>query len=83
MSIRLQVVVSENEFDSIRDVARVRGMTATEWVRETLGKACCHVAASDVDRKLAAIRDAERHHYPTADMDQMLSEIERDSCEEG
>jgi len=83
MSIRLEVVVSEEEFDSIRTVARDQGMTTTGWVREVLGMACCHVASREVDRKLAAIRYAERHQYPTADMDQMLFEIKRDSCEDG
>ena len=83
MSICLEVVVSEEEFDSIRHVAREKGMSITEWVRETLGKACRHVASCDVDRKLAAIRNAERHQYPTADMDEMLFEIKRFSCEDG
>ncbi|MCK5375912.1 MAG: hypothetical protein KAJ97_02445 [Acidobacteria bacterium] len=33
--------------------------------------------AGDAERKLAAIRAADRHGYPTADIDLMLGEIER------
>lgn len=29
-----------------------------------------------IDRKLAAIRAAARHEFPTADIDRMLNEIE-------
>ena len=77
MSIRLQVVMSEDELDAVRAAARERGMTVSEWVRETIRDARRKVAGGDVERKLAAIRAADRHGYPTADIDQMLAEIER------
>ena len=83
MSICLEVVVSEEEFDSIRYAAREKGMSITGWVRKTLAKACCHVAVGDGTRKLAAIRAATEFNFPTADIDQMLSEIEPHSCEDG
>jgi hypothetical protein len=31
----------------------------------------------DLDAKLRAIRDAARHEFPTADIDQMLDQTER------
>ena len=65
------------ELDSIRAAARERGMTVSEWVRETLREARRKVSDGDADRKLAAIRAADRHAYPTADIDQMVAEIER------
>ena len=77
MSIRLQVVMSEAELDAVRAAASERGMTVSEWVRETLRNARRRVAAGDAERKLAAIRAADRHGYPTADIDVMLGEIER------
>jgi hypothetical protein len=52
-------------------------MTVSEYVRETLREARRKVASGDAERKLAAIRAADRHAYPTADVDQMLGEIER------
>jgi hypothetical protein len=77
MSIRLQVVMNEDELDAVRAAARERGLTVSEWVRETLREARSKVASGDAERKLAAIRAADRHAYPTADIDQMLGEIER------
>lgn len=77
MSIRLQVVMDQDELEAIRAAARVRGMTVSEYVRETLREARRKVASGDTERKLAAIRAADRHGYPTADIDQMLGEIER------
>ncbi len=77
MSTRLQVVMSETELDAVRAAARERGMTVSEWVRESLREARSKVASGDAERKLAAIRAADRHGYPTADIDQMLAEIER------
>lgn len=77
MSIRLQVVMEEEELDAIRASARARGVTVSEFVRETLREARRKVATGDTERKLAAIRAADRHAYPTADIDQMLGEIER------
>jgi hypothetical protein len=77
MSIRLQVVMDQDELDAIRAAARERGVTVSEFVRETLREARRKVASGDTERKLAAIRAADRHAYPTADIDQMLGEIER------
>jgi uncharacterized membrane protein len=77
MSIRLQVVMDNAEHDAIRAAARERGMTVSEWVRETLREARQKVATGDAERKLAAIRAADRLAYPTADIDQMVAEIER------
>jgi uncharacterized protein (DUF1778 family) len=69
--------MDQDEFELIRAAARERGMTVSEFVRETLREARRKVASGDTERKLAAIRAADRHAYPTADIDQMLGEIER------
>lgn len=77
MSTRLQIVMDQEEMEAIRAAAHERGMTVSEFVRETLREARRKVASGDTERKLAAIRAADRHAYPTADIDQMLGEIER------
>jgi hypothetical protein len=77
MSIRLQVVMDREELEAIRAAARERGMTVSEFVRETLREARRKVASGDTKRKLSALRAGDRHAYPTADIDQMLGEIER------
>ena len=69
--------MENSELDSIRAAARERGMTVSEWVRETLREARREVSDGDAERKLAAIRAADRLAYPTADIDQMVAEIER------
>ena len=83
MSIRLQVVMENTELEAIRAAALERGMTVSEWVRETLREARRKVSDGDAERKLAAIRAADRHAYPTADIDQMIAEIERGYGESG
>lgn len=61
----------------IQRAARARRMTVAEWVRQALRAARRHEPSGDADRKLAAIRQAARYTFPTADMDQMLDDIER------
>lgn len=77
MSIRLQVVLDEAEMDAIREDARSHGMTVSEWVRKTLRNARRESSPQEPARKLAAVRAAARHDFPTADIEHMLNEIER------
>lgn len=76
MSKRLQVVMSEEEYREIREAAERRRLTVSEWVRRTLRRARSEEPSSAVGSKLEAVRAAVRHDYPTADMPQMLREIE-------
>jgi hypothetical protein len=76
MSKRLQVVLDEREWNEIADAAKRRGQTVSEWVRVALRAA--RRSESTVEQKLAAIRAAVRIDGPTADIDQILAEIERD-----
>lgn len=77
MSKRLQVLLEEDELREIRKVARARRMTVAEWVRGAMRDARSAEPATPPERKLAAVRAASRHAFPTADIDQMLAEIER------
>ena len=77
MSKRLQVVLDDAEFAVIRDVASSEGKTVSEWVRTVLREARRGLPAGDQARKLAAVRAAARHDFPTADVDHMLAEIEQ------
>ena len=69
--------MDEQELEAIRAAALERGMSVSEWVRVTLHEARRKRSGGDADRKLAAIRAADRHAYPTADIDDMVAEIER------
>jgi hypothetical protein len=77
MTQRLQVLMDEREFAEIRAIARRHRLTVAEWVRQALRQARQGEPAGDPRRKLAVVREAARHAYPTADIGQMLAEIER------
>ena len=77
MTKRLQVLLDEPEWREVKRAARARRLTVAEWVRQALRAARRQEPSRDLDRKLDAVRAASRHAFPTADMDQMLAEIER------
>lgn len=77
MSKRLQVLFDEGEWREIRQAARSHGLTVSEWVRRTLRDARRREPRGDPEIKLDVVRAAARHAFPTADVEQMLDEIER------
>ena len=76
MSKRLQVVMDDREWKEIAAAAKRRGQTVSEWVRSTLRSARRSDGAGTAEKKLATIRSAVRMNGPTADIDEMLNEIE-------
>ncbi len=72
---RLQVLLDEEEYQEIQGVARRQRMTVAEWVRQAL-RAARGYQYGVAQTKLRAIADASRHRYPTADIEDMLGEIE-------
>jgi hypothetical protein len=52
-------------------------MTIAEWVRQALAAARRYEPLGDAGKKLDVIREAARQEYPTADVDEMLAQIER------
>ena len=77
MAKRLQVIVQDPEYRDIQRAARLRRMTIAEWVRQALVQARKSEPSREVASKLEVIRAAARMDFPTADIDQMLQEIER------
>jgi hypothetical protein len=76
MSKRLQVLLEDGEYRELQRIARGRALTLSEWARQTLREASWRAPTGQAERKLATIRAAARHSFPTADIDQMLREIE-------
>ena len=76
MSKRLQVVLEDRELREIRQAARRSGLTVSEWVRQAMRQARRTATDRDPARKLAVIRAAAQHSFPTADIERMLEEIE-------
>jgi predicted 2-oxoglutarate/Fe(II)-dependent dioxygenase YbiX len=77
MSKRLQVLLEERELKEIQRIARGQRTTVAEWVRKALREARQQEPLGDAGRKLAVVRAAALHSYPTADIDEMLQEIEQ------
>jgi hypothetical protein len=77
MSKRLQVLLADEEMSDIRILAQREQLTVGEWVRRTLREARTHRSVKDPAAKLEAIRRAVEYNFPTADIDQMLREIEQ------
>ena len=77
MSKRLQVLLPDAEMDEIRRMARREHIPVGEWVRRALRLARSGQSPGDPERKLKAIRKAATYSFPTADIEQMLDDIER------
>ena len=77
MAKRLQVILQDPEYREIQRMARSRHMSIAEWVRAALKAARQREPLGNAGKKLDVIRAAARHDYPTADVDEMLTQIER------
>lgn len=76
MSKRLQVILDDEEWEEIRDVAQNQRLSVSEWVRRTLRQARRRLPEGERGRKLDALRAAVRHSFPTGTVERMLAEIE-------
>jgi hypothetical protein len=71
------VLLEEAELQDVREAARRQGISVSEWVREALREARRRESRGDLDEKVRAIRAAARHDFPTADVDEMIEQIEQ------
>lgn len=76
MSKRLQVLLPDQEMSDIQRLAKREHLTVGKWVRRALRDACAGRPAAEAETKLKAVRRAARHSFPTAELRQMLKEIE-------
>ncbi len=77
MSKRLQVLLPDQEMTEIQRFARRERVTVGEWVRRVLREARMRQPVNEPEAKLKAVRKASQFSFPTADIEQMLSEIEQ------
>lgn len=75
MSKRLQVLLPDKEMAEIRRIARRQELSVGEWVRRSL-RAARSQESKSIEAKLEAIREAAKLSFPTADIRQMIEEIE-------
>ena len=76
MAKRLQVILQDPEYREIQRAAKTQHMSVAAWVRQALAIARRRDPIGDPGKKLDAVRAAARHLYPTADIEDMLAEIE-------
>jgi hypothetical protein len=60
----------------IKRLARRERLTVGEWVRRTLREARTLRPIHEPEAKIEAVRRAAQYSFPTADVAQMLKEIE-------
>ena len=77
MSKRLQVLLPDQEMTDIQRLARRVRLTVGDWVRRPLREARAQKPVNDSEAKLKAVRRGAELSFPSADIEQMLSEIER------
>lgn len=70
-------MIPDEEMSDIQRLARRERLTVGEWVRRALREARRDKPANDPETKLKAVRLGAEYSFPSADIDQMLSEIER------
>ena len=77
VSKRLQVLLADQEMVAIQRLARRERLTVGEWVRRTLREAREQRPLNEPEIKLKAVRRGAEFSFPTADIDEMLGDIER------
>jgi hypothetical protein len=83
MAKRLQVILQDAEYREVQRAARARRMSLAEWVRQALDIQRRREPVNSLSKKLDAIRTAAKFEFPTADIDQMLAEIEKGYLDQG
>ena len=76
MAKRLQVILQDPEYREIQRAADAQHLSIAAWVRQALVAARRRQPMGDPGKKIAVVRAAARHSYPSADIEQMLTEIE-------
>jgi len=76
MTKRMQVLLEDGEYRRLQRLAKRHHRTLAEWVRQALRAASREEPDGDPGKKLAVVREAATHGYPSGDIGQMLEEIE-------
>ena len=76
MSIRLQVLLDEEELRSLKECAKKEKITVSDWVRRALRHEMNERPAEGARKKLEMIRRYARYDFPSGDYDTLAAEIE-------
>ena len=76
MTKRLQILLSEVDFEQLRVVARANDVSVGEWVRQAIHRSFAVPGSRAKEAKLSAVREAMALYAPAPDIDQTNREIE-------
>ena len=76
MSIRLQVLLDEDEHNQLKERAKTEHMTVSDWVRRALRHEMNDRPAEGARRKLDMIRRHAQNDFPSGEYDLIAAEIE-------
>lgn len=69
--------MDDAEYADTEAAARREGETVSQWVRRTLRQARLQQPRVDQARKLAVLRAAAAHEFPTGEIDELIEETTR------
>ena len=82
MSPPLPGILQATDLAGSRQSARRQQVTPAVWVRQALRAARRGKSGAAASKKLAVVRAAARHAFPSPDIGRMLDEIERGYLDE-
>jgi hypothetical protein len=77
VSKRLQVLMTDSEYDSIAQAAKRQNLAVGEYVRRELARSARLSDISPMEQKLDVISRALEYNFPAPDIEQMNAEIDR------
>ena len=77
MSKRLQVILPDDEYRAVSEVAQRAGKPVAEVVRESLRRTVAEAQDMTPEERIAAVLKFARFAEPIGDIEQVLDEIER------
>ncbi len=81
MSIRLQILLPEEELQEIKRLASQEHMTVSAWVRRAIQHEQRERLRSVMQEKQHIIRKAAKFQFPAADYEDIAADIESDYLE--
>jgi len=78
MSIRLQILLAEDDLREIKRLASQEHMTVSAWVRRAIQHERRERPRSVVQQKQEVLRKAAEFQFPTADYEDLAADIESD-----
>jgi hypothetical protein len=76
MSIRLQVILENEEMKEIKKLAEQEKMTVSAWVRRAIAHEKRERPTLIAHKKIDVIRKASQYNFPSGDIDTITAEIE-------